>query len=183
MQLINSAFVDIDDDTEFDQMLDFLMGQKYTNDEIKREFGISSSSSESDNENDQGILDDKGPQPIDSTNDKDSEPAAPHIRINPKTKKVGVPRKLKKVPTADEQKHRKWYAQAERESKQAGEVTLEDLMEALTREQPSLHTTQRRLRSDSEIWRGGWQKAEVSGDEEPHTHDGLILYTVYDTLI
>ncbi|OWY90793.1 hypothetical protein PHMEG_00040917, partial [Phytophthora megakarya] len=91
------------------------------------------------------MLKDKRPQPIDSTNDKDSGPAASRIRLNPKTKKVGAPKKLKKVIAAGEQKDRKWYVQAERGSKQAGEVTPEDLMEALTREQPSLHTTQRHL--------------------------------------
>ncbi|OWZ17461.1 Helitron helicase [Phytophthora megakarya] len=68
-----------------------------------------------------------------------------HAYSSTKPKNAGAPKKPKKVTAAGERKDRKWYAQAEQGMKQAGEVTLEDFMEALTREQPSLHTTQRRL--------------------------------------
>ncbi|OWZ16937.1 hypothetical protein PHMEG_0009194 [Phytophthora megakarya] len=70
---------------------------------------------------------------------------APRIRLNPKTRRVGAPRKKKIRQTAGEKSDRKWFAQAESGRKKAGEDTLVALMEALDRDQPSLLETQTRL--------------------------------------
>eukprot|EP00644_Phytophthora_capsici_P010033 jgi/Phyca11/130069/e_gw1.90.71.1 len=60
----------------------------------------------------------------------------PHIRLNPKSKKVGAPRKLKKNTVAVEKEGRKWYEAAESGRKIAGEVTLLGLLNALERDKP-----------------------------------------------
>ncbi|KAI9998183.1 hypothetical protein PInf_002518 [Phytophthora infestans] len=67
------------------------------------------------------------------------------IRLNPKAKKVGRPQKQKKTTSAGENKGRKWYEAPEAGRKVAGEVTLTALINSLDREQPGLMETQRRL--------------------------------------
>ncbi|KAL3674457.1 hypothetical protein V7S43_000406 [Phytophthora oleae] len=79
----------------------------------------------------------------DANHDNDSSPVK--IRLNPKATKVGRPAKQKKKTVAGEKSNRKWYAAAEDGRKAAGEVTLDGLIAALDRSEPGLIQTQRRL--------------------------------------
>eukprot|EP00644_Phytophthora_capsici_P018602 jgi/Phyca11/128037/e_gw1.73.65.1 len=147
--LIANELADIDNNDEFDEMLRFVINQwrnvrqrkmadteidaevKEDNDEdVKREFGISSSDDE-DMDSDMNV--------------SRGETCGVTIKLNPKAKKVGAPRKLKKKILAGEQTDRKWYEAAEAGRKKAGEVSLVALCNALDREQPGLIEMERRL--------------------------------------
>jgi hypothetical protein len=104
---------------------------------VKGEFAISSS-----REDDVGSDDASAGADEDAG---DSSSAPPTIRLNPRARKVGAPKKLKGKTVASEKNDRKWFDAAEEGRKTAGEVTLKGLMEALDREQPGLAETRRRL--------------------------------------
>ncbi|KAE9095774.1 hypothetical protein PF007_g17260 [Phytophthora fragariae] len=176
--LICTEMADIEDEDEFDELLEFLMtnwrnvrqrkmptssgadntamdastastrkngGAKddwQLAEDAKVEFDLSSGDSE--NVPDEDEMEEK--EPIPGGVDIDlNEQAAPTIRLNPKARKVGAPRKSKAVTQAGDKSDRKWYQQAEQGRQQAGEVTLRALADALAREMPSLVDTQRRL--------------------------------------
>ncbi|ETK86417.1 hypothetical protein L915_08948 [Phytophthora nicotianae] len=111
--------------------------ERYKDDDVKREFGSSSSENE-DMEGGDG-------------DDEDQHSASGYemgnitIKLNPKARKVGAPKKLKKKVLAGEKFDRKWYEAAEAGRKKAGEVTLLALCNALDRQQPGLIETERRL--------------------------------------
>ncbi|ETL36908.1 hypothetical protein L916_11199, partial [Phytophthora nicotianae] len=67
------------------------------------------------------------------------------IRLNPKARKVGVPKKAKKKIVAGERADRKWYEAAKEGRKKAGEVTLLAVVNSLDHVQPGLREVQRRL--------------------------------------
>ncbi|ETL41100.1 hypothetical protein L916_07847 [Phytophthora nicotianae] len=67
------------------------------------------------------------------------------IRLNPKTRKVGRPKKDKSKTVVSEKVDRQWFEAMEKGRKTAGEVTLEALLAALLTEEPTLSETQRRL--------------------------------------
>lgn len=150
--LIANEMADIEDQSEFDEMLTFVLdqwrnvrqrkiaaGQPELEDtrangsnndaDVKREFGICSSEEEDSGEDELNVG--RG-SPI-------------KIRLNPKAKKVGRPAKQKKKTSAGERADRKWYACAEEGRKVAGEVSLARLLVALDRDQPGLMLAQRRL--------------------------------------
>ncbi|EGZ24706.1 hypothetical protein PHYSODRAFT_486010 [Phytophthora sojae] len=66
-----------------------------------------------------------------------------HVRLNPKARKVEAPRKLKSTTAAGEKGDLKSIEAAEAGRKCAGEVTLVGLLSALDRERPTLVETQR----------------------------------------
>ncbi|KAL3664453.1 hypothetical protein V7S43_010773 [Phytophthora oleae] len=133
---------DIEDATEFDEMLQSVLKQWRNNTAAARlEFGIS---------DDEEFEADDAPAEAsqicatrDADHDNDSSPVK--IRLNPKAKKVGRPAKQKKKTVAGEKSDRKWYAAAEDGRKAAGEVTLDGLFAALDRSEPGIIQTQRRL--------------------------------------
>ncbi|ETK83496.1 hypothetical protein L915_11298, partial [Phytophthora nicotianae] len=60
------------------------------------------------------------------------------IRLNPKARKVGAPKKAKKKIVAGERADRKWYEAAKEGRKKAGEVTLLAVVNSLDHVQPGL---------------------------------------------
>ncbi|KAE9253715.1 hypothetical protein PF004_g1360 [Phytophthora fragariae] len=176
--LICSEMADIEDEDEFDDLLELLMtnwrnvrqrkmptsssadntamvastastrknggakDDRQLAEDAKVEFDMSSGDSE--NLPDEDEMEKKVPIPGGVDIDL-NEQAAPTIRLNPKAKKVGAPRKSKTVTQAGDKSDRKWYQQAEQGRQQAGEVTLRALADALAREMPSLVDTQCRL--------------------------------------
>jgi hypothetical protein len=106
---------------------------------VKAEFRISSSDEDDSSEDNEDDYDEEEDDKRVTSNEN------PKILLNPKTKKVGAPRKHRKITAAGERADRKWYNAAERGRKTAGEVTLTDLLESIDEEQPSLMDTQRRL--------------------------------------
>ncbi|KAL3659117.1 hypothetical protein V7S43_016001 [Phytophthora oleae] len=86
---------------------------------VKREFDISSNDSE----------DHEALQEEESEEEKEKAPMK--IKLNPKTKKVGRPKHVKKKIASAEKVDRKWYDKAEAGRKAAGEKTLEDLLRTL----------------------------------------------------
>jgi hypothetical protein len=150
--LIANEMADIEDQSEFDERLKFVLDQwrnvrqrkiaaeptatKNNRDDsasddvaVKREFGICSSEEEESGADEENVSRDS---PI-------------KIRLNPKAKKVGRPAKQKMKTSAGERAGRKWYASAEEGRKVAGEVSLSKLLQALDRDQPGLMLAQRRL--------------------------------------
>ncbi|KAL3664912.1 hypothetical protein V7S43_010089 [Phytophthora oleae] len=169
--LIANEMADIEDETKVSEMLMFVLNQwinirqkkrastptvvnaaasstvvtvsREEDDMIKQEFGISSS-----DEKDMisaAESEEEGEHRDDSGSDSNSGAKPVKIRLNPKARKVGRPRKLNKKTVAGEKADRKWFEAAEAGRKKAGEVTLKSLMDALDHEQPSLVETQRRL--------------------------------------
>ncbi|OWZ20484.1 LOW QUALITY PROTEIN: hypothetical protein PHMEG_0005100 [Phytophthora megakarya] len=162
-QVIASELADIDSDTEYNEMSKFLENmwrnirqgkriavaklqsdsaprprQSVTKKEIKAvkaEFGISSSEDEATSS---GADADDGEEESVANHAE----ALPTIRINPKAKKVGAPKKPKKKSVATEKAERKWFEAAEQGRKTAGEVTLVALLDALDLEQSGLAETQ-----------------------------------------
>jgi len=151
--LICSELADIDDEEEFDDMMEFVLYQwrnvrqrkmvsvprvatpsttmkhaekrNCSDKVVKAEFQISSS--ESDGQSNEDEYEDD----TELNERQDAAPAAAKIRLNPKTKKVGAPRKHRKITAAGERADRKWYNAAERGRRAAGEVTLTDLLDSL----------------------------------------------------
>jgi hypothetical protein len=107
--------------------------------DVKAEFQISSSDSDESSDNDEDDYEEKVEEK------RVASAAKTKIKLNPKTKKVGAPRKHMNITAAGERADRKWYDAAERGRKTAGEVTLADLLKSLDEDQPSLMDTQRRL--------------------------------------
>jgi hypothetical protein len=70
---------------------------------------------------------------------------APKIRLNPKARKVGRPKKQKQKTVVTEKTDRKWFDAAEAGRKTSGDVTLERVLDNLDRDQPGLEETRRRL--------------------------------------
>ncbi|GMF25829.1 unnamed protein product [Phytophthora fragariaefolia] len=172
--LIANEMEDIEDQSEFDEMLTFVLAQwrnvrqrkiavgkhlvketrtkEYTDDvAVKREFGICSS------EEDDSDVSDKG-QAFSEDDEDDSDGSdkgqvnigrgSPiKIRLNPKAKKVGRSAKMKKKTCAGERADRKWYASAEEGRKVAGEVSLARLLAAIDREQPGLVAAQKHTKN------------------------------------
>jgi hypothetical protein len=163
--LIASKLADIHDDTEYADMLQFVLNQwrnvrqrkmvkedqkiedtdraidfrpEENDAEVKAALGISSSDEESEDEDVQG-------QSTRGVGIRATHASGVKIKLNPSAKKVGAPRKLRKTTVAGEKCDRKWYEAAEEGRKKAREVTLYDLITSLDREQPGLLETQRRL--------------------------------------
>ncbi|RLN96847.1 hypothetical protein BBJ28_00025001, partial [Nothophytophthora sp. Chile5] len=67
------------------------------------------------------------------------------IRLNPKAKKSGRPKKNRDATVASERANRVWFDAAQEGRHQAGEVTLLSLIDSLDREKPGLLELQRRL--------------------------------------
>ncbi|OWY96206.1 hypothetical protein PHMEG_00033583, partial [Phytophthora megakarya] len=143
--LICTEMADIEDDVEFDHMLEFVMSQWRNVRQRKMSSGSRGLYTADDGEHrsKQHEITDQDAKA--ERNDR-IRANPPKIRLNPKTKKVGAPRKHRNVTAARERADRKWYQAAVRARKAAGEVTLEDLLDSLEREQPSLMVTQRRLK-------------------------------------
>ncbi|EGZ09708.1 hypothetical protein PHYSODRAFT_523251 [Phytophthora sojae] len=162
--LIATEMADIDDESEFEEMLQFVLNQWRNvrqrkiagfeqlcvdavsshhvhhhqnaideDAEAKREFEISSSE-----ESDQCLEVENRSSSCDVTGF-----SSVHVRLNPKARKVGAPRKLKSTTAAGAKRDRKWFEAAEAGRKCAGEVTLVGLLSALDRERPTLVETQR----------------------------------------
>ncbi|OWZ02724.1 hypothetical protein PHMEG_00025668 [Phytophthora megakarya] len=121
-QLIASEMADITDPEEFSEMVEFVLTQWRNVRQRKR-----TSQEEENLTQASGI---KSPL---------------KIRLNPKARKVGAPKKKKTKKVASERKDRKWFEAAEAGRKKAGEVSLQGLMDSLDHDQPSLTETQRRL--------------------------------------
>ncbi|OWZ12357.1 hypothetical protein PHMEG_00014499 [Phytophthora megakarya] len=104
---------------------------------LKAEFSISSSDDDDMSSDDGALQEDSGT----------SDQHTPHliIRLNPKARKVGAPKKAKIKTIASEKSDRKWFETAEQGRKAAGEVTLNGLLEARDRAKTGLAETQRKL--------------------------------------
>eukprot|EP00644_Phytophthora_capsici_P016904 jgi/Phyca11/125659/e_gw1.59.28.1 len=150
--LIASEMADIEDEAEFETMLQFVLNQwrnvrqkkiaeeksgdesygsthinelqEVDDEDVKIEFGISSSEDESNHS---------------------ESPKNVSIKLNPKARKVGAPKKVKKKVVAGERADRKWYEAAAEGRKKAGDVTLQAVLDTLDRLQPNLSEAQRRL--------------------------------------
>ncbi|ETK83497.1 hypothetical protein L915_11297 [Phytophthora nicotianae] len=105
--------------------------------DVKREFEISSSDNEECCTGDAANSD--------AITEKNPPVSSVSIRLNPKARKVGVPKKAKKKIVAGERAERKWYEAAEEGRKKAGEVTLLAVVNSLDHVQPGLREVQRRL--------------------------------------
>ncbi|ETM43371.1 hypothetical protein L914_11134 [Phytophthora nicotianae] len=105
--------------------------------DVKREFEISSSDNEECCTGDAANSD--------AITEKNPPASSVSIRLNPKARKVGVPKKAKKKIVAGERAERKWYEAAEEGRKKAGEVTLLAVVNSLDHVQPGLREVQRRL--------------------------------------
>ncbi|ETI35014.1 hypothetical protein F443_18594 [Phytophthora nicotianae P1569] len=169
--LIANEMADIEDETEFDEMLQVVLDQWRNVRQRKRTSKIKGEEDGSADSDEQGgdcdvVNDDqvkaefglisseedgdddvKGTREdgAESKDEKDHEGIAVNIRLNPKAKKVGRPQKKKKASSAGEKKDRKWFEAAESGRKIAGEVTLTALLDSLDHEKPGLEETQRRL--------------------------------------
>ncbi|ETM98305.1 hypothetical protein PPTG_24661 [Phytophthora nicotianae INRA-310] len=169
--LIANEMADIEDETEFDEMLQVVLDQWRNVRQRKRTSNIKGDEDGSADSDEQGgdcdvVNDDqvkaefglisseedgdddvKGTREdgAESKDEKDHEGIAVNIRLNPKAKKVGRPPKKKKASSAGEKKDRKWFEAAESGRKIAGEVTLTALLNSLDHEKPGLEETQRRL--------------------------------------
>ncbi|KAI9981399.1 hypothetical protein PInf_009151 [Phytophthora infestans] len=156
--LIASEIADIEDEAEFETMLQFVLNQwrnvrqkKIAEDtpdgdlheglvaanvesvsgaDLKREFGISNSDDEESCTGDS----------VDSavTKEKEASASTMTIRLNPKARKVGAPKKARTKIVAGERADRKWYEAAEEGRKKEGEVTLVAVMKSLDHVQPGL---------------------------------------------
>ncbi|KAG1689664.1 hypothetical protein DVH05_002022 [Phytophthora capsici] len=164
--LIANEMADIENEDEFDEMLNFVLTQWRNVRQRKRGDCEDTGNGGGETNSRQPRANDTSEESItrvevdgssngsedDSEAGSNDNPATdqgkvcqPHIRLNPKSKKVGAPRKLKKNTVAVEKEGRKWYEAAESGRKIAGEVTLLGLLNALERDKPGLHETQRRL--------------------------------------
>ncbi|ETN06782.1 hypothetical protein PPTG_23268 [Phytophthora nicotianae INRA-310] len=162
--LIASEIADIEDEAEFESMLQFVMSQwrnvrqkkiaeyiegdlkealktedrhAFSDADVKREFEISSSDNEECCTGDAANSD--------AITEKNPPVSLVSIRLNPKARKVGAPKKAKKKIVAGERAERKWYEAAEEGRKKAGEVTLLAVVNSLDHVQPGLREVQRRL--------------------------------------
>jgi hypothetical protein len=160
--LIANELADIEEDSEFDKMLAFVLQQwrdvrqrlriparlhssatesrvNVDDAAVQKEFDISSSEEDRD---------DVGTRPDAEEGSLQTSAlgsSVTKIRLNPKARKVGRPKLQKKKTVAGGRVDRKWYEAAESGRKQSGEVTLEALLDALDRDKPGLVEFQRRL--------------------------------------
>ncbi|ETK80171.1 hypothetical protein L915_14081, partial [Phytophthora nicotianae] len=130
---------DIEDETEFDEMLQVVLDQWRNVRQRKRTSNIKGEEDGSADSDEQGgdcdvVNDDqvkaefglisseedgdddvKGTREdgAESKDENDSEGIAVNIRLNPKVRKVGRPPKKKKASSAGEKKDRKWFEAAE----------------------------------------------------------------------
>jgi hypothetical protein len=159
-QLIASELADIDEEDEFRKMLDFVM-QQWRN--------VRQKTSEVTSPLSQGapgkrkviqVVKDEDPDSSDEFKDaamhsegqsshddlvEDVLSTAPKIRLNPKARKVGRPKKVKAKAVAGEKADRKWFEASEAGRKTAGDTRLAAVPDNLDREQPGLREIQRRL--------------------------------------
>ncbi|ETI41588.1 hypothetical protein F443_13184 [Phytophthora nicotianae P1569] len=163
--LIASEIADIEDEAEFESMLQFVMSQwrnvrqkkiaedipegdlkealkmedrhAFSDADLKWEFEISSSDDEECCTGDAANSD--------ANTEKNPPASSVSIRLNPKARKVGAPKKAKKKIVAGERADRKWYEAAKEGRKKAGEVTLLAVVNSLDHVQPGLREVQRRL--------------------------------------
>ncbi|ETL41098.1 hypothetical protein L916_07848, partial [Phytophthora nicotianae] len=158
--LIANELADIEDEEEFTSMLEFVLNQ--WRNVRQRKMSSEEHDSHSSNQHSASVttstskcddwagmaefgISNSSEEELEAEQDADSSQSSVKIRLNPKSKKVGRPKKLKSDVVAGERAERKWFDAVERGRNTAGEVTLEGLMEALEREEPTLVETQRRL--------------------------------------
>ncbi|KUF86859.1 hypothetical protein AM587_10007852 [Phytophthora nicotianae] len=163
--LIANELADIDDEDEFNTMLEFILSQ-WRN---VRQRKIANTQADDADDAREGIQSDSNPArgaqfddaaikaefEISSSGDDDTGSnedeesigveSKVKIRLNPKTRKVGRPKKDKSKTVVSEKVDRQWFEAMEKGRKTAGEVTLEALLAALLTEEPTLSETQRRL--------------------------------------
>ncbi|ETN20155.1 hypothetical protein PPTG_03223 [Phytophthora nicotianae INRA-310] len=163
--LIASEIADIEDEAEFESMLQFVMSQwrnvrqkkiaedipegdlkealkmedrhAFSDADLKWEFEISSSDDEECCTGDAANSD--------ANTEKNPPASSVSIRLNPKARKVGAPKKAKKKIVAGERADRKWYEAAKEGRNKSGEVTLLAVVNSLDHVQPGLREVQRRL--------------------------------------
>lgn len=146
--------------------------QDSSNGEVKLEFDISSS--------DDNSFHSESPKPDDVKQTTNLPESVVTIRLNPKARKVGAPKKMKKKIVAGERSDRKWYEAAEQGRKKAGDVTLLAVVDSLDRGQPSLCEVERRLSgvivkyADADK-----KKTEAAQDEQSCFNSGSILPAPY----
>eukprot|EP00644_Phytophthora_capsici_P001105 jgi/Phyca11/121307/e_gw1.43.209.1 len=145
-----SEMADIQDDDEFEEMLKFVLTQWRNVRQRKMEEVLAGKSTAPDAKSvcEQDELEDAARLEFDlSSSDNEDQPDASPvtIRLNPKAKKVGAPRKMKKNTVAGEKEGRQWFEAAESGRKLAGADTLMDLLDVLARDKPGLLEAQRRL--------------------------------------
>ncbi|KAE9146177.1 hypothetical protein PF006_g9031 [Phytophthora fragariae] len=142
-QLIASELADIDEDDEFRRMLDFVM-QHWRNVRQKTsEIATPLSLSAPDKRKyvpkvkyeDADSVEEKADKEMSSEGDSSEDDlveellsTAPTIRLNPKARKVGRPKKPKAKTVASERADRKWFEAAEAGRKTAGDATLERVL-------------------------------------------------------
>ncbi|KAJ0400980.1 hypothetical protein ATCC90586_007255 [Pythium insidiosum] len=94
-----------------------------------------------------GATSDRGSDDVSNSDFEDPPaPASFTIRLNPVAKKTGRPVLDKAKKTSDARQQRLFFNKAERARRNLGEVTLEDVLASLEKEQPAISTALERLK-------------------------------------
>ncbi|KAI9994697.1 hypothetical protein PInf_011524 [Phytophthora infestans] len=149
--LIASEMADIQDEKEVDEMLSFVLSQwRNARQGRMKEVPDGGNVADDHTSGDEEKANEAAARlefDISSSENEDDQQAYNQviIRMNPKAKKVGAPRKMKKKTVSGEKEGRKWFEAAEYGRKIAGEETLIDLLNSLDQDKPELTKTQKRL--------------------------------------
>ncbi|ETP16357.1 hypothetical protein F441_09030 [Phytophthora nicotianae CJ01A1] len=139
--LIASELADLSDDQDFEDMLQYVLEQWR---HVRQKVKLPLQGTELKRESEEVSEDSTESQTL-NIEKKDTREAGLRVRINPKARKVGRPQKHRKTTAASERADRKWYKAAESGRALAGADTLEELWYSLSRDQPGLQETERRL--------------------------------------